>query len=97
MDDTPAGLLIIRCQNAHNNGLEFLSYGGLSILAAAVAGLPAGTRAFYALLLVVIRIVYNIIYVGGDRFGNGPLRSVVWVLGMVISMVQLIQCGLHQK
>lgn len=91
IDGTPDGQKISLLTGAHQNGLEALSYFSAAVAMALAAGVPRPEIDTLSRLFVVLRAAYTIVY-ASERL-NGPLRSVIFVGGMVTTSLLLWKAG----
>jgi uncharacterized MAPEG superfamily protein len=71
-----------RAAAAHNNGFEALPLFLFAVLAAQQAGLEQGRTDMLAIAFIVTRLVYIAIYLANQ----GALRSLVWGVGLAITI-----------
>ena len=93
MDDSDLGLLVQRCSNCHNNGLEAFAYFSVAVIAATVCGVRKDVVDILALTFVLLRALYNYLYITGTQPWKGPARSLTWALGFGISIYLMIHAA----
>ncbi|HIV70987.1 MAG TPA: MAPEG family protein [Candidatus Aquabacterium excrementipullorum] len=71
-----------RAAAAHSNGFEALPLFVFAVLAAQQAGLDQGRTDTLAIAFIVTRLVYIAIYLANQ----GALRSLVWGVGLAITI-----------
>ena len=71
-----------RAAAAHSNGFEALPLFVFAVLAAQLAGLDQGRTDMLAIAFIVTRLVYTAIYLAN----LGALRSLVWGVGLAITI-----------
>lgn len=89
IDDTSDGHIISRLTGCHQNGLEAFSYFSVAVSLALATSVPKPVVNGAANLFTFLRIVYTAVYLSS---ANGPLRSVIWVLGVAVT-VALMCCA----
>ncbi|KAG8988690.1 hypothetical protein FRB94_002999 [Tulasnella sp. JGI-2019a] len=82
-----------RAQGAHTNGLETWPVFAISILAANVAGVDHRTTNLFAGGIVVLRIIYNWLYINGTTGRIASLRSLNWTVTMIASLVLVVKAA----
>lgn len=82
-DDSPLGLAIAAYNGCHVNGLEAASYFSAAIIAAVATNVPSEIVQGAASSFVLVRVLYTSVYLTAL---NGPLRSLVWSVGVWISV-----------
>jgi uncharacterized MAPEG superfamily protein len=71
-----------RAQAAHLNGFEDFAPFAAAVLTATLCGAPAGLTNALAIVHVVVRVVYPVLYIRGiDR-----MRSAVWAVGWLTTL-----------
>ncbi|KII87936.1 hypothetical protein PLICRDRAFT_111654 [Plicaturopsis crispa FD-325 SS-3] len=80
---------IARMEGAHQNGNEMLPVWIGAILAGNQAGLDAWTLNVASVIFLTLRVLYNYVYINK----SGGLRTLVWVLGMIVPMTLYVKAG----
>ncbi|KAG8988691.1 hypothetical protein FRB93_004026 [Tulasnella sp. JGI-2019a] len=80
-----------RMQGAHTNGQEYWPVFAFSILAANLSGVDHHTTNIYATGMLLLRILYNGIYINGTTDVVSAIRSFVWLGGMVGSFTLVVK------
>ncbi len=83
IDNSPAGLRIGILNGCHLNGLEAFTYYSIAIISAVITHVDRHTIENAATCFIFVRVVYTVVYVTPAL--NGLLRTIVWVLGLVIA------------
>ena len=82
--DTPQGLLIARLTGCHLNGLEAFAYFGIAVAIATLNAVPASTVDALSTAFIIARTAYSYIYITGVEAWKGPMRSILFAVGLVI-------------
>jgi len=73
---------LARMEGAHLNGLENLPFFGLAVLAGNYAGVNNYTLNMVSGLYILLRILYNYVYISHTTERGSALRTVVWVTSL---------------
>ncbi|KJZ79019.1 hypothetical protein HIM_01792 [Hirsutella minnesotensis 3608] len=86
---------ISRAEGASQNGFETLGFFATAVVAGNVAGLPVAQLNRLTLGYIASRIVYNYVYISLQTNRRvAALRSLVWFVGIGLSMNLWIRSGL---
>jgi uncharacterized MAPEG superfamily protein len=80
----------VRAHWAQQNGFEAFPLFATAVIAAHVTSIPASTINLWALVFILVRVVYIGLYL----FDKATLRTLVWSLGIMCSVVLLAKAGL---
>ncbi|PWN24815.1 hypothetical protein BDZ90DRAFT_244315 [Jaminaea rosea] len=81
---TSTDLKFIRAEAAQQNGFENLPFAAAAFVAGIVAKLPVAELNSWALLYLISRVVYNLLYINTTSESLSNARSVVFVGGIGI-------------
>lgn len=86
---------ILRAKGASENGFESLSLFIGGVIAANQAGLETSTLNSLSIGYLLIRLAYVFAYVKlGENAKLAPIRSLIWVTSVGISLTMYIKAGL---
>jgi uncharacterized MAPEG superfamily protein len=80
-----------RAHGAHLNCLEAFAFFAVAVLLALVQHVPAATLSLLALLWLLFRLVYVVLYLTG----RGTLRSLVWFAASFASIAIYLAAIFH--
>lgn len=73
-----------RCVAAHQNGNEAFSLFSIAVLAAAYRGVNHTTLSQFSLIFLLLRLIYNALYISQPSKAISGMRSLVWAAGVGI-------------
>ncbi|KAK9452759.1 hypothetical protein V1511DRAFT_506895 [Dipodascopsis uninucleata] len=84
-------IIAFKCQGAHRNGLECFPLFVGAVLTMNLSSLAIYKQNIYALLYVLIRILFNILYVSISSERLSVIRSLVWNTGNMLAFIMIFE------
>ncbi|TFK48899.1 hypothetical protein OE88DRAFT_434138 [Heliocybe sulcata] len=88
-----AGARAARMEAANANGNEVMPLWVAAVLAGNYAGLDEKTLNVASVAFIVLRAVYNYIYVNQNTQAHGNLRTLTWFAGIGVPLTLLIKAA----
>jgi uncharacterized MAPEG superfamily protein len=83
-DDTPEGRYIARLSGHHQNSFEAFPLIAGACLVALQRGVPEASVSAWAALILLVRLAYSALYIGGSVAWMAFARAGVWAVGFAL-------------